>query len=68
LSKSRMAANPLEQRKTWEQFGEELKTVNRVLNSLDNAEPTDAVNKKLLQQVKILARMVGVLNAKLRLP
>jgi ribosome biogenesis GTPase A len=63
-----MAANPLEQRKTWEQFGEELKTVNRVLNSLDNAEPTDAVNKKLLQQVKILARMVGVLNAKLRLP
>ena len=68
MSKSRMAANPLEQRKTWEQFGEELKTVNRVLNSLDNAEPTDAVNKKLLQQVKILARMVGVLNAKLRLP
>ena len=63
-----MAATPLEQRKTWEQFGEELKTVNRVLTSLDNAEPTDAVNKKLLQLVKILARMVGVLNAKLRLP
>jgi hypothetical protein len=63
-----MAENPLEQRKTWEQFGQELKTVNHVLNSLDNAEPTDAVNKKLLQQVKILARMVGVLNAKLRLP
>ena len=68
MSKSRMAENPLEQRKTWEQFGQELKTVNHVLNSLDNAEPTDAVNKKLLQQVKILARMVGVLNAKLRLP
>jgi len=53
-------AEPQQQKDTWEQFHEELKSVNNVLNSLDHAEPTETVNKKLLQQVKILARMVGL--------
>jgi hypothetical protein len=59
---------PEEPKETWEQNADLLLKINQNLQSLKSQPDADPVNKRLLQQVILLAEMVGTLNAKLKLP
>jgi hypothetical protein len=59
---------PEEPKETWEQNADLLLKINQNLQSLKSQPDADPVNKRLLQQVILLAEMLGTLNAKLKLP
>jgi hypothetical protein len=60
---------PEQPKETWEEIETQLLKINQNLQALKSEIDADAkVNGRLLQQVTLLAGMVGALNAKLKLP